>query len=160
MSSPEYTVPNCLSQITATLLKENAKTEFQHSKFADITFIIGKEKKEFPVIRGIFAMQCPYFAKKWYHSEYEMHYGQKFVEDDINVTETGFKFIHELFYRLDPVITAENVIDVLYAAKKYGLQNLSADCNSFIDAIYESAEYNTNISHILLFETRAIQLSL
>eukprot|EP01083_Nonionella_stella_P113715 335373_1 len=57
-------------------------------------------------------------------------------------------------------MTHENVIDVLYAANKYDLQHLVTDCNSFIDGVYKSTEYATIITHILLFETRAIQLNL
>eukprot|EP01083_Nonionella_stella_P039201 106615_1 len=102
-----------LSTQTSSLLHKNARTEFHHPKFTDITFIIGNGKKEFPAIHGIFAMQCPYFATKLY-SECDVSYGEKIIEDDINITEAAFKFIHELFYRLNPVITAENVIDVLY----------------------------------------------
>eukprot|EP01083_Nonionella_stella_P006559 19050_1 len=53
-----------------------------------------------------------------------------------------------------------DVVDALYAANKYNLQNLIVDCDSFMDGIYESTEYIANIPHILLFETRAIQLNL
>eukprot|EP01084_Bolivina_argentea_P152767 266416_1 len=148
---------NWLSKQTTILLNKNAETECHQSKFADISFIIGEDKKEFPAIRGIFAMQCPYWATKLYSEE---GMSQRIIEEDTNITETGFKFIREFFYRLEPIMTHENVIDVLYAANKYDLQHLVTDCNSFIDGVYKSTEYATIITHILLFETRAIQLNL
>eukprot|EP01084_Bolivina_argentea_P152768 266417_1 len=83
---------NWLSKQTTILLNKNAETECHQSKFADISFIIGEDKKEFPAIRGIFAMQCPYFVTKLY-SECDVSYGQKIIDDDINITEAAFKFI-------------------------------------------------------------------
>eukprot|EP01083_Nonionella_stella_P219903 787243_1 len=160
MAATQIFVSNSLSKQTIRLLNDNAKTECVECKFADISFIIGKDKKEFRAIRGIFAMQCPFWATKLYSGEAMITCGEKIIEEDTNITETGFKFIHEFLYRLKPVITAENVVDALYAANKYNLQNLIVDCDSFMDGIYESTEYIANIPHILLFETRAIQLNL
>eukprot|EP01084_Bolivina_argentea_P186728 321775_1 len=144
------------SRIKPTLRYKNAESECMNGKFADITFVVGKDKNqtEFPAMRGIFAMHCSYFANKLF-SEESFVFGQKIVEEDINVTPIAFRYICQYFYQLNPVINADNVIDILYAANKYGLEEIQTNCDAFIDSVYK----NQHIPNILSFETRAIHFS-
>ena len=133
-------------------LHQNAVRECEADKFSDIHFIIGEQKSDFPAIRGIFAMHCPYFAEKMADVP--------FVEDDMKVTAVGFTVVKQYLYRLNPVITVENAVDVLYAASKYELTELVQHCNDFLNGVFADTTSATYISHILLLETRAIHMKL
>ena len=156
--------------MAASQLEINAAVECDNGKFADVTFVIADNasddgKTEFRGILGIFCMQCPYFAKVFFEEEKDddIRYPRKYTETDKDITPVAFKYIQQYLYRLNPQITVKNVIDVSYAAKRYGLDDVVKRCNEFIESIYnpkDEYERDVQISHILSFEARALQFKL
>eukprot|EP01084_Bolivina_argentea_P190138 326837_1 len=136
----------------ASALVSNCRQFCSSSELSDVTFVVGKgkNKAEFPAIRLWFAMHSRYFKKLFTDSEPV----DRIEETD--VTALAFEYIYKYFYLQQPSLTADNVVDVLYAANKYELETVVAECDAFIDGTVKE----NNIVNILLFESRAIALGL
>eukprot|EP00483_Globobulimina_turgida_P003856 UN03864 len=149
------------------VLDDNAKRACLNVDISDVTFVVGKNSKEFPAIGGIFAMHSKYFrdilfggeqnheAKQEERRDVTMKNQQRRVTEQ-DVTELAFEFIYKYVYRLYPDIIVDNVVDVLHAAGKYCLTHLAADCKAFIHLRLKT----NNINEILSIQSKAIGFKL
>ena len=160
---------------TSSILYRNAQTEYKDDNYSDFTFLIGEEKKAFPIIKAEFAMHSSYFGGILYPEEKEVEYDikedekeeilmeqkgssspDKYVENDLKVTVVGFSVVKQYFYRLNVDINMTNLSEIWYAASKYGITELLNQCEVMLD----KAQSRSDIDFILFVESSAVQLGL
>ena len=127
-------------------------------ELSDCLFYIGKEKKPICVIGGVLAMQSEYFKKLLYNQNFDKqrktddsdldstydHIAKVFYEPDVSVIAFDYivKYCHLLHDKLK--IDKENVMGLLYASKKYLLNDIKDACTEFM-------VNNLNVDTILVF---------
>ena len=145
-------VSNYSTSLPAVLISNARKACFS-AELSDITFIVGKDKneKEFPAIKLWFATQSSYFKELFITKKHDK---ATVIEQDI--TPLAFEYIYQYFYLQSPAISVNNVVEVIYAATKYSLDDVVSQCNIFMDSMINQ----NKIANILLFESNAIKIGL
>merc|ERR1719384_1949694 len=117
------------------------------------------EDEEFYGIRALFAMQSPVFNSMLYGRMMESNPSNQVVLHD--VTTDALKYLRATFYNLfdkeakHSILTADIVVDVLFAAQKYIITPLVAKCMSFIANIRNVDDWYSVLGKL---ETSAFQM--
>ena len=124
------------SAITRCTIRERCKFMFNNELLSDVKFQVvdrdseggSKSIKKIPAHKFLLAISSPVF--------YAMFYGELAEKkDSIDVSDCDHKSLLELFrfvYSDEVNLNADNVMQVLYLAKKYMLPSLSDKCSEFL----------------------------
>ena len=120
---------------TATCtIRERCKFMFNNELLSDVTFVVrdsegGSENmKKIPAHKFLLAISSPVF--------YAMFYGELAEKKDtVDISDCDYKALLELFrfvYSAKVNLNGDNVMQVLYLAKKYMLPSLADKCSEFL----------------------------
>ena len=124
------------SATTRSTIRERCKFVFNNELLSDVNFQVvdrgaeggSKRMKKIPAHKFLLAISSPVF--------YAMFYGELAdKKDSIHVSDCDHKSLLELFrfvYSDEVNLDAENVMQVLYLAKKYMLPSLADKCSEFL----------------------------
>ena len=137
------------SAITRCTIKERCKFMFNNKLLSDVKFQVvdrdaeggSKSMKKIPAHKFLLAISSPVF--------YAMFYGELAdKKDSIHVSDCDHKSLLELFrfvYSDEVNLNADNVMQVLYLAKKYMLPSLADKCSEFLRENLDAS----NVFHVL-----------
>jgi BTB/POZ domain len=97
------------------------------SKLCDVSFLIGPERHRMRAHKLVLASNSSVFEK--------IFYSDTDSQNEIDVTDINkdiFELILNYIYGRDYVVNDKNAVQVLYAADKYNLKNLSKECLKFV----------------------------
>ena len=132
---------------TATCtIREICKFMFNNELLSDVMFVVrdsegGSENMKIPAHKFLLAISSPVF--------YAMFYGELAEKkDSIDISDCDHKSLLELFrfvYSDEVNLNEDNVMQVLYLAKKYMLPSLADKCSEFLRENLDAS----NVFHVL-----------
>ena len=135
------------SATTRCTIGERCKFMFNNELLSDVKFVVqdaegGSESmKKIPAHKFLLAISSPVF--------YAMFYGELAEKkDSIDISDCDHKSLLELFrfvYGNEVNLNADNVMQVLYLAKKYMLPSLAEKCSEFLGENLDAS----NVFHVL-----------
>ena len=135
------------SATTRPTIRERCKFMFNNELLSDVKFVVrdsegGSESMEkIPAHKFVLAISSPVF--------YAMFYGELAEKkDSIDITDCDHKSLLELFrfmYSDEVNLNADNVMQVLYLAKKYMIPSLTDECTEFLQENLDAS----NVFHVL-----------
>jgi len=135
------------SATTRFTIGERCKFMFNNELLSDVKFVVrnaegGSEStKKIPAHKFLLAISSPVF--------YAMFYGELAErKDSIVISDCDYKSLLELFrfmYSDEVNLNADNVMQVLYLAKKYMLPSLADKCTEFLRRKVDAS----NVFHVL-----------
>ena len=141
------TVNDDFWQSTArSTLSERCKFIFNQELLSDVTFVVqdtqgGSESKKIPAHKFVLAISSPVF--------YAMFYGKLAeTKDSVEISDCEYESLLELFrfiYSDEANLTADNVMQLMYLAKKYMLPSLADKCSAYLQENLSSS----NVFHVL-----------
>ena len=136
-----------LWQSTArSTIRERCKSIFNKELLSDVKFVVrdsqrGSESKKIPAHKFVLAISSPVF--------YAMFYGELAEKkDSIEISDCGYESLLELFrfiYSDEANLTPDNVMQLMYLAKKYILPSLADKCSAFLQENLDTA----SVFHVL-----------
>ena len=136
-----------LWQSTArSTIREKCKSIFNKELLSDVKFVVrdsqrGSESKKIPAHKFVLAISSPVF--------YAMFYGELAEKKDfIEISDCGYESLLELFrfiYSDEANLTPDNVMQLMYLAKKYILPSLADKCSAFLQEKLDAA----SVFHVL-----------
>ena len=114
-------------------IRERCESIFNQEFLSDVKFVVldsqgGSESKKIPAHRFMLAISSPVF--------YAMFYGELAeTKDSVEVSDCEYESLLELFrfiYSDEANLTPDNVMQVMYLAKKYMLPSLADKCSAFL----------------------------
>ena len=122
------------SATTRRTIRERCKFMFNNELLSDVKFVVrdsegrSESMKEIPAHKLLLAISSPVY--------YAMFYGELAEKkDSIDISYCDHKSLLELFrfmYSDEVNLKADNVMQVLYLAKKYMLPSLADKCSDFL----------------------------
>ena len=135
------------SAITRYTIRERCKFMFNNELLSDVEFVVrdsegGSESmKKIPAHKFLLAISSPVF--------YAMFYGEMAEKkDSIDISDCDHSSLLELFrfmYSDEVNLNADNVMQVLYLAKKYMLPSLTDKCTEYLEGNLDAS----NVFHVL-----------
>ena len=136
------------SATTRPTIRERCKFMFNNELLSDVKFVVrdsegGSEsmKRIIPAHKFLLAISSPVF--------FAMFYGELAEKkDSIDISDCDHKSLLELFrfmYSDEVNLNADNVMQVLYLAKKYMLPSLADKCSEFLQENLDAS----NVFHVL-----------
>ena len=145
--SLDVTSGDLWSAITRCTVRERCKFMFNNELLSDVKFVVrdseggNKSMKEIPAHKLLLAISSPVF--------YAMFYGELAEKkDSINISDCDHKSLLELFrfmYSDEVNLNADNVMQLLYLAKKYMLPSLAEKCTEYLEGNLDAS----NVFHVL-----------
>lgn len=131
--APDYARKKCYSypvlQNDLKVRIESLCDDSANRVLCDATFAIGAEATQFNVVSALFAIHSTELNSMLSANE------DASVMEIEDVTPSCFTFLREYFYCLNPIITVQNVSDILYASNKLKISSLSLAAKQFILAV-------------------------
>ena len=124
-------------------VRERCKFMFNNELLSDVKFVVrdAEGEKKIPAHKFLLAISSPVF--------YAMFYGEMAEKkDSVDISECDHKSLLELFrfvYSDEVNLNANNVMQVLYLAKKYMLPSLADKCTKFLGENLDAS----NVFHVL-----------
>jgi len=141
------TVKNDFWQLTATsTIKERCKSIFNQELLSDVKFVVrdsqgGSESKKIPAHKLVLAISSPVFFAMFYGELAEMN-------DSVEIYDCEYESLLELFrfiYSDEANLNPDNVMQLMYLAKKYMLPSLADKCSTFLQKSLDAS----NVFHVL-----------
>ena len=133
------------SATTRCTIRERCKFMFNNKLLSDVKFVVresGSESmKKIPAHKFLLAISSPVFHAMFYGELAEK-------KDSIDISDCDHKSLLELFrfvYSDEVNLNADNVMQVLYLAKKYMLPSLADKCKTFLVENLDAS----NVFHVL-----------
>ena len=132
---------------TRCTIRERCKFMFNKELLSDVKFVVrdyerGSESmKKIPAHKFLLAISSPVFHAMFYGELAEK-------KDSIDISDCDHKSLLELFrfiYSDEVTLNADNVMQVLYLAKKYMLPSLADKCKTFLGENLDAS----NVFHVL-----------
>eukprot|EP01084_Bolivina_argentea_P090431 162959_1 len=126
--TPPNKQPKLLDQSSLGSVVENLYKTINNNAMHDVTFLIGSGNhiKQFSATRALFAAQSDIFKSMLYGGMKESNTENKVIIPDIS--PIAFVCIRDICYFSNPIIEFKNVVQVLYAARKYMINSLIELC--------------------------------
>ena len=114
-------------------IRERCQFIFNQELFSDVKFVVrdsqgGSESKMIPAHKFVLAISSPVF--------YAMFYGELAEKkDSVEISDCEYESLLELFrfmYSDDANMTPDNVMQLIYLAKKYMLPSLADKCSDYL----------------------------
>ncbi|XP_022777821.1 BTB/POZ domain-containing protein 6-like [Stylophora pistillata] len=135
------------SKMERFTIRERCKLMFNNELLSDVKFVVrdteaGSESmKTIPAHKFVLAISSPVF--------YAMFYGELAeTKDSIKISDCEYQSLLELFrfiYSDEVILNADNVMQVLYLAKKYILSSLVDKCTKYLGENVDAS----NVFHVL-----------
>jgi len=141
------TVKNDFWQLTATsTIKERCKSIFNQELLSDVKFVVrdsqgGSESKKIPAHKLVLAISSPVFFAMFYGELAE-------TNDSVEIYDCEYESLLELFrfiYSDEANLNPDNVMQLMYLAKKYMLPSLADKCSTFLQKNLDAS----NVFHVL-----------
>ena len=147
LSVPSVGSEDLWSATTRCTIRERCKFMFNKELLSDVKFVVrdskggSKSAKKIPAHKFLLAISSPVF--------YAMFYGELAEKKDvIDISDCDHSSLLELFrfvYSDEVNLNADNVMQVLYLAKKYMLPSLADKCTKFLRKNLDAS----NVFHVL-----------
>ena len=114
-------------------IRERCKSIFNQNLLSDVKFVVrdsegGSESKKIPAHKFVLAISSPVF--------YAMFYGELAeTKDSVEISDCEYESLLELFrfiYSDEANLTPDNVMQLMYLAKKYMLPSLADKCSAYL----------------------------
>ena len=114
-------------------IRERCKSIFNQDLLSDVKFVVrdskgGNESINIPAHKFVLAISSPVF--------YAMFYGELAeTKDSVEISDCEYESLLELFrfiYSDEANLTADNVMQLMYLAKKYMLPSLADKCSAYL----------------------------
>ena len=135
------------SATTRCTIRERCKFMFNNELLSDVKFVVrdsegrSESMKKIPAHKFLLAISSPVF--------YAMFYGELAEKkDSVDISDCDHESLLELFrfvYSDEVNLNADNVMQVLYLAKKYMLPSLADKCKTFLGENLDAS----NVFHVL-----------
>jgi len=132
--------------IARSTIRERCTSIFNQELLSDVNFIVrafqgGSESKKIPAHKFVLAISSPVF--------FTMFYGELAVTTDfVEISDCDYESMLELFrfiYSDEANLNANNVMQLMYLAKKYMLPSLADKCSAYLRENLDAS----NVFHIL-----------
>jgi len=140
-------VRNDFWQLTSTsTIKERCKSIFNQELLSDVKFVVrdsqgGCESKKIPAHKFVLAISSPVFFAMFYGELAEMN-------DSVEISDCEYESLLELFrfiYSDEANLNPDNVMQLMYLAKKYMLPSLAEKCSAYLQKNLDAS----NVFHVL-----------
>ena len=127
-------------------IRERCESIFNQEFLSDVKFVVldsqgGSESKKIPAHKFMLAISSPVF--------YAMFYGELAeIEDSVEISDCEYESLLELFrfiYSDEANLTPDNVMQLMYLAKKYMLPSLADKCSAYLQQNLDAS----NVFHVL-----------
>jgi len=125
-----HSYPSLLADVTKKY--RSLCNDSSNQSLCDASFEIGDKKQVFHVVAALFAIHSVALNEMLAEHKSQGH-GQLIVIDDI--TSDCFIFLRQYFYSLNPLMSLDNISDVLYAATKLKVASLVETAKQFITEV-------------------------
>ena len=114
-------------------IRERCKSIFNQDLLSDVEFVVrdskgGSERKNIPAHKFVLAISSPVF--------YAMFYGELTeTKDSVEISDCSYESLLELFrfiYSDEANLTTDNVMQLMYLAKKYMLPSMADKCSAYL----------------------------
>jgi len=127
-------------------ISERCKSIFNQEILSDVKFVVresqgGSESKKIPAHKFVLAISSPVFFAMFYGELAE-------TKDSIEITDCEYKSLLELFrfiYTDEANFNPDNVMQLMYLAKKYMLPSLVDRCSAYLQKNLNAS----NVFHVL-----------
>ncbi|KAI6211670.1 BTB domain-containing protein [Aphelenchoides besseyi] len=135
-------------------LSNRVAQTLETGRYSDVIFIVGSERKSIPAHKYILSIGSEVFAAM-FHNPHFQQTRQSVQEIEIPDIESQiFSIVLEYFYKDKMQLSSDNVMAILYAARKYAIQPLESAC---ID--YLKLNLNSTNAFLILSQSRLFDLS-
>ena len=127
-------------------IKERCKSIFNQELLSDVKFVVrdsqgGSESKKIPAHKFVLAISSPVF--------FAMFYGELAEKkDSVEISDCDYESLLELLrfiYSDEANLNPDNVMQLMYLAKKYMLPSLADQCSDYIKGNIDTS----NVFHVL-----------
>ena len=132
-----------------TQQRTNLLNLFNDDESCDVTFIVGKDRKEIKVHRVLLASVSPVFKAMLFGNMKESEPGAEVEIVDIDAS--AFESVIKYAYCNDPVLTADNFMPILYICDKYQISSMKRMCDRHFDELLTSQNICTLLDQLISF---------
>ena len=141
-------VRNDFWQLTASsTIKERCQAIFNHELLSDVKFVVrdsqgGCESKKIPAHKFVLAISSPVFFAMFYGELAE-------TKDSVDIYDCEYESLLELFrfiYSDEANLNPDNVMQLMYLAKKYMLHSLADICSAFLQKNLDASNDEANLT--------------
>ena len=136
-------------------IRERCKSIFNQDLLSDVKFVVrdskgGSESKNIPAHKFVLAISSPVF--------YAMFYGELAeTKDSVEISDCEYESLLELFrfiYSDEANLTPDNVMQLMYLAKKYMLPSLAGKCSAFLQENLDTSNVFTVLPEVQKYEEK------
>ena len=136
-------------------IRERCKSIFNQNLLSDVKFVVrdsegGSESKTIPAHKFVLAISSPVF--------YAMFYGELAeTKDSVEISDCEYESLLELFrfiYTDEASLTPDNVMQLMYLAKKYILPSLVDKCSAYLQENLSPSNVFTVLSNAQKYEEK------
>ncbi|XP_078362755.1 BTB/POZ domain-containing protein 6-like [Oculina patagonica] len=150
-------------QMTTATIRERGKFLLNNELLSDVTFVVEtsdgeddnkKRKMAIPAHKFILSMSSPVFFKMFYGEMAE-------TSDSIDLPDCEYEGLLELLryiYSDEAKLNGENVMQVLYLAKKYMLPSLADQCTEYLRKTLGASNVFVILQNARLHEEKFLEL--
>ena len=136
-------------------IRERCKSIFNQDLLSDVKFVVrdsngGSESKNIPGHKFVLAISSPVF--------YAMFYGELAeTKDSVEISDCEYESLLELFrfiYSDEANLTPDNVMQLMYLAKKYMLPSLADKCSAYLQENLDGSNVFTVLPDVQKYEEK------
>ena len=140
---------------TRSTIRERCKSIFNQDLLSDVKFVVrdskgGSESKNIPAHKFVLAISSPVF--------YTMFYGELAeTKDSVEISDCQYESLLELFrfiYSDAANLTPDNVMQLMYLAKKYMLPSLADECSAYLQENLDGSNVFTVLPDVQKYEEK------
>ena len=138
-----------------TTIRERCKSIFNQDILSDVKFVVrdskgGSESKNIPAHKFVLAISSPVFYAMFYGALAE-------TKDTIEIFDCEYESLLELFrfiYSDKANFTPQNVMELMYLAKKYILPTLADKCSAYLQENLDGSNVFTVLPDVQKYEEK------
>ena len=136
-------------------IRERCKSIFNQDLLSDVKFVVrgskgGSESRNIPAHKFVLAISSPVF--------YAMFYGELAERKDfVEISDCEYESLLELFrfiYSDEANLTPDNVMQLMYLAKKYMLPSLADKCSAYLQENLDGSNVLTVLPDVQKYEEK------
>ena len=136
-------------------IQERCKSIFNQDLLSDVKFVVrdfkgGSESKNIPAHKFVLAVSSPVFCAMFYGELAE-------TKDSVEISDCEYESLLELFrfiYSDEANLTPDNVMQLMYLAKKYLLPSLAEKCSAYLQENLDASNVFTVLPDVQKYEER------
>ena len=144
-----------LQSASRSTIRDRCKSIFNQELLSDVKFVVrdsqgGSESKKIPAHKFVLAISSPVF--------YAMFYGELAeTKDSVEISDCEYESLLELFrfiYSDEANLTPDNVMQLMYLAKKYMLPSLADKCSTYLQEKLDASNVFTVLPDAQKYEEK------